>query len=39
LRAEAGDRAARVALRRASIVSIVLWFLTTLIGAALPNVL
>lgn len=39
LRAEAGDAAARAGLRRASIASIILWFATTLIGAALPNVL
>jgi hypothetical protein len=39
LRAEAGDAAARAWLRRASIASIMLWFATTLVGAALPNVL
>ncbi len=39
LRAEAGDVSARAALRRASIASIILWFATTLVGAALPNVL
>jgi hypothetical protein len=39
LRAEAGDAAARAGLRRASIASVILWFATTLVGTALPNVL
>jgi hypothetical protein len=39
LRVETGDAAARTGLKRASIASIILWFATTLIGAALPNVL
>jgi hypothetical protein len=39
LAAEAGDRGAGRTLRRASIISIVFWFATTLVGAVLPNVL
>jgi hypothetical protein len=39
LRTEAGDSQARQVLVRTSIASIILWFATTLAGAALPNVL
>lgn len=38
-RVEAGARPAESALRVASILSLVLWFVTTLAGTVLPNVL
>jgi hypothetical protein len=39
LRAEAGDTSALAALRLASMISLLLWFATTLVGAVLPNAL
>jgi hypothetical protein len=38
-RVDRGDDAARGALRFACVASLTLWFATTLVGAALPNVL
>ena len=37
--AHEGEPAAQVALRRASVTSLILWFATTFVGAVLPNVL